>query len=1004
MQGGAMNRFMSANKRQPHRLSGGLIDRSQPLRARFDGKDVHGFAGDTLASALLASGIRLVGRSFKYHRPRGIMTAGPEEPNALVELRTGARREPNTRATTAELFEGLEASSQNRWPSLRFDALSLNSLLAPVLTAGFYYKTFMWPASFWERVYEPLIRRAAGLGRASGESDPDHYEQAFAFCDVLIVGSGPAGLAAARTAARSGARVILCEQDFVFGGRLLADDREIGRTPGHIWAQGVIDELRGMSNVQLMPRTCVFGVYDGGTYGAVERVSDHLPEPLPYQARQRLWRIVAKRSVLAGGAIERPIVFAGNDRPGVMMASAVRSYINRFAVTPGRRIALFTNNDDGWHTAQVLRARGIEIAAVIDTRPDLPASLTGACAGARVIKGGQVTATSGTHGLRAVTVTTREGAETIAADTLAISGGWNPDVSLTCHHGARPVWNEDIAAFVAKNTPPGLTVAGAANGQMLLSACLSEGSEAGRAAAADAGFNVATAPALPVDDETSAITPMWHVSGWHVNGGKAFVDFQNDVTAADIALAAREGFRSVEHLKRYTTLGMATDQGKTSNVNGLAIMAVLTGESIPATGTTSYRPPHSPVAIGAIAGHHRGAEFRPVRLTPSHQWAQEQNAVFVETGPWLRAQYFPRAGEPTWFETVQREVRTVRSAVGFCDVSTLGKIDVHGPDAGAFLDRLYINTFSNLPVGRARYGVMLREDGIAFDDGTTSRLADDRYFMTTTTANAGRVYQHMQFCHQVLWPDLDVQFISATDEWAQYSVAGPRSRETLQKLIDPPFSIANADFPYMGVAECTVCGGTPARLYRLSFSGELAYEIGVPTRYGEALARALMQAGEEFGIAPYGTEALGVMRIEKGHVAGNELDGRTTADDLGLGRMMSSKKDFIGRVMSSRPGLCNAQRPKLVGLRARDPAQRLYAGAHLLPIGAALTADNDEGVITSVAFSPSLNHWVGLALLARGPQRLGQTVMMVDFMRNAFHEVEVCSPAFVDPKGERLRV
>jgi methylglutamate dehydrogenase subunit C len=1003
MQGRAVSAKFSADKSQPYRLSGGLIDRSQPLRARFDGKDIGGFAGDTLASALLASGIRLVGRSFKYHRPRGIMSAGPEEPNALVELRTGAHREPNTRATIAELFEGLEASSQNRWPSLRYDLLSLNSLLAPMFTAGFYYKTFMWPASFWEQIYEPLIRRAAGLGHASGESDPDHYEQAFAFADVLIIGSGPAGLGAARTAARSGARIIFCEQDFAFGGRLLADNREIDGVPGHVWAQNVIDELRGMANVRLMPRTCVFGVYDGGTYGALERVSDHLPEPPPYQPRQRLWRIVAQRAVLAGGAIERPIVFAGNDRPGVMTASAVRSYVNRFAVMPGRRIAVITNNDDGWRTAKSLTDRGIELAAVMDARPDLPAHLPATCPGARVIAGAQVTATAGGRLLREITVSRREGSETIAVDTLAMSGGWNPDVGLTCHHGARPVWNEDIAAFVPNTPPPGLTVAGAANGKMLLSACLAEGAQAGAMAATDTGFAAPASVSPPVDNETCAITPMWHVSGWHVNGSKAFVDFQNDVTAADIALAAREGFRSVEHLKRYTTLGMATDQGKTSNVGGLAIMAVLTGETIPATGTTSYRPPHVPVAIGAFAGRHRGAEFRPPRLTPSHQWAQEQNAVFVETGPWLRAQYFPRPGEAGWFETVQREVRTVRSGVGFCDVSTLGKIDVHGPDAGGFLDRLYINTFSNLPVGRARYGVMLREDGIAFDDGTTSRLAEDRYFMTTTTANAGRVFQHMQFCHQVLWPEFDVQFVSATDEWAQYSLAGPRSREVLRKLIDRPFSIANADFPYMAVAECTVCGGTPARIYRLSFSGELAYEIGVPARSGDALARALVHAGEEFGIAPYGTEALGVMRIEKGHVAGNEIDGRTTADDLGLGRMMSTKKDFIGRVMSTRPGLRDAARPKLVGLRARDPQRRLHAGAHLLPKGAPQTAENDQGVITSVAFSPSLNQWIGLALLVRGPERIGETMMMVDFMRNAFSEVEVGAPIFVDPKGERLR-
>lgn len=990
---------------EPYRLGGGLIDRSQPLRARFDGKDITGFVGDTLASALLANGARVVGRSFKYHRPRGIVTAGPEEPNALVELRTGARREPNTRATVTELFDGLEAASQNRWPSLRFDLLSLNSLLAPFIPAGFYYKTFMWPPSFWERVYEPLIRRAAGLGRAAGAGDPDDYEQVFGFCDVLVIGSGPAGLAAAQVAGRAGARTILCEQDFVFGGRLLADAREIGGVPGHIWAQKVIDELRALGNVRLLPRTCVFGVYDGGTYGAVERVSDHLPEPPPHQPRQRLWRIVAKRAVLASGAIERPVVFAGNDRPGVMMASAVRSYVNRFAVAPGRKVALVTNNDDGWRTAKALVTHGVEVSAIIDTRSELPTDLSAALRQTRVITGAQVVATTGLHGLRAITVSKRQTALTIAADALAISGGFNPDIGLTCHHGARPFWNEDIAAFVAKSPPAGLSVAGAANGALLLGACLADGSEQGRAAAEDAGFTASVpAPPAPVDDESCAITPIWHMGLRHGNGGKAFVDPQNDVTANDIALAWREGFRSVEHLKRYTTLGMATDQGKTSNVNGIAMMAMLTGETIPATGTTRYRPPCNPVSIGALAGKHRGTEFRPIRYTPSHQWAREHNAIFVETGPWLRAQYFPRTGEADRLDTVRREVQTVRSAVGFCDVSTLGKIDVHGKDAGVFLDRLYINTFSNLPPGRARYGVMLREDGIVLDDGTTSRLADDRYFMTTTTANAERVFEHMQFCHQVLWPGLDVQFVLATDEWAQYSVAGPRSRDTLARLIDPPFSIANADFPYMGAAECTICSGAPARLYRLSFSGELAYEIGVPASYGDALARALMKAGQPFGIAPYGTEALGVMRIEKGHIAGNEIDGRTTADDLGLGRMMSTKKDFIGRVLAARPGLCDPKRPKLVGLRSRDPAHRLHAGAHLLPVGAAHVADNDQGVLTSVAFSPSVDRWIGLALLAHGPERLGETVMMVDFMHDAFHEAEVCTPVFVDPKGERLRV
>ncbi|MGA9320313.1 MAG: FAD-dependent oxidoreductase, partial [Xanthobacteraceae bacterium] len=768
--------------------------------------------------------------------------------------------------------------------------------------------------SFWERVYEPLIRSAAGMGRAAAEPDPDHYEQAFAFCDILIIGSGPAGLAAAQSAARSGARVIVCEQDFAIGGRLLSDDREVDGAPGHVWAQSIAAELRGQSNVRLMLRTCVFGIYDGHTFGALERVADHLSVPPPYQPRQRLWRIVAKRAILAGGAIERPLVFPGNDRPGVMMASAVRSYLNRYAVRPGERVVLFTNNDDGWRTAEALRKCGMEIAALVDSRPDVSDGLKAQCPDVRVITDARVTATKAAPLLREVAVTTRRGTERIAADTLSISGGWNPDIGLCCHHGSRPIWDDELGAFVPGQMPPGLTAVGAANGKLLLHQCLVEGAEAGRAAAAESGFTVSAPNPPMVDDETLAVGAFSHVGG-----GKAFVDFQNDVTADDIALSEREGFRSVEHLKRYTTLGMATDQGKLSNVNGLAIMAALTGQAIPAVGTTSYRPPQVPVAIGAIAGHHRGKYYRPARLTPSHQWAAEQKAVFVEAGAWLRAQYFARACERDWLDTVKREVATVRSAVGFCDVSTLGKIEVHGPDAGAFLDRLYINTFSTLPVGRARYGVMLREDGLVLDDGTTSRLAEERYFMTTTTANAGRVFQHMQFCHQVLWPQLDVQFVSATDEWAQYAVAGPQARQTLAKLIDPPFSIANADFPYMAVAELEVCGGIPARLYRFSFSGELAYEIGVPARYGEALAGALMQAGETFGITPYGTEALSVMRIEKGHVSGNEIDGRTTADDLGLGRLMSVKKDFIGRVMAGRPALIDPRRQKLVGLRPRDP-------------------------------------------------------------------------------------
>ena len=987
---------------QPFRLpSGGLIDRSQTLRFRFDGEAATGFAGDTLASALLAEGTRIVGRSFKYHRPRGILSAGSEEPNALVELRSGARREPNTKATPIELYEGLEARSQNHWPSLKFDVLAVNSLLSTIFVAGFYYKTFMWPASFWEKLYEPIIRRAASLGRGAGVGDPDRYEHAYAFCDVLVIGAGPAGLAAALVAARSGARVIVCNEDFCFGGRLLAERQEIGGSPGHVWARRIVDELTSLPDVRLVPRSTVFGVYDGGTYGAIERVADHLPTPLPYQPRQRLWKIVAKRAVLAAGAIERPIVFGGNDRPGIMLASAIRSYINRFAVVPGGRIAIFTNTDDGWHTALDLAKVGVEVPAVIDSRPAVSPHLAAQTSGAiRILTGSRVVATKGWNALRSVTVRTPAGTEDLEVDSLAMSGGWDPAVHLCCHHGGRPAWNDAIAAFVPGSLPQSLMVAGAANGTLTLAACISEGLRVGAEAAQAAGFTTKPIDVPKIEDEASGTAPLWYVAQ---SKGKAFVDLQNDVTADDVTFAEREGFRSVEHLKRYTTLGMATDQGKTANVNGLAIVASITGRSVAETGTTTFRPPYTPVAIGALAGPHRGTHFRPVRLTPSHAWAEEQNAVFVEAGLWLRAQYFPRPGERDWLETVNREVRNVRSAVGFCDVSTLGKIDVQGPDAGPFLDRLYVNHWSTLAVGRARYGVMLREDGFVMDDGTTSRLSDDRFLMTTTTANATKVLQHMEFCHQVLWPELDVQFVSVTEQWAQYSVAGPRARDVLAGVVDAPFDISNEGFPYLAAAELTALGGIAARLFRISFSGELAYELAVPARFGDALARTLMEVGARFGIAPYGTEALGVMRIEKGHVAGNEIDGRTTARDLGLAKLMSTRKDYIGRTMSNRSALLDVDRATLTGFKPANKNARLRAGAHFVPLDGPASADSDQGVMTSAAFSPTLGHWIGLGLLTRGRERIGGRVRAVDPVRNNDAEVEICAPCFVDPQGERLR-
>jgi methylglutamate dehydrogenase subunit C len=979
--------------------SGGLIDRTRPLSFRFDGKAYSGFEGDTLASALVANEVKLVGRSFKYHRPRGILSAGSEEPNALVTLRTGAKAEPNTRATTISLFDGLEAFSQNNWPNLQFDIMAVNQIASPLLVAGFYYKTFMWPAKFWEKLYEPIIRRAAGLGALSTEPDPDSYDSHHAFCDLLVIGGGAAGLIAALTAARAGLRVIIADEDGQLGGRLLAERHEIGGEKAHSWAANVVAELASLPQVIILSRTLVFGVYDGREYGAVERISDHLVHPLPGQVRQRLWKIIAKRSLLATGAIERPLVFGGNDRPGVMTASAVSTYVNRFAASPGKRAVVFTTSDSGWRTASDLLKAGIEIAAIVEARAEAPHFMADMrAAGIEVLTGAVVTDVYGKQ-VKAVDVRTQNGlTKRIACDLVAMAGGWNPSIGIGSHLGGRPVWSEAIHSFILDTAPSGMVAIGAAAGHFELREALADGVTEAVTIASDLGFTTST-PFIPkASDDPSNLSPMWHVGH---SKTKAFVDFQHDVTDKDIELSVREGFVSVEHLKRYTTLGMATDQGKTSQVNAHALLAAATGKTMAEAGTILSRPPYLPVAIGAFAGHHREANFKPERHTAGHAWAIEQGATFVDAGQWKRAQWFAKAGERDWLETVTREVSETRTGVGICDVSTLGKIDVHGKDAGILLDRLYINTFSTLAIGKARYGVMLREDGLVMDDGTTSRFAEDRFFLTTTTVNAAKVMQHIDYARQVLWPELDVQTTSVTEHWSTYAVAGPKSRTLLQEVL-PELDLSNEGFPFMAAREF-LWQGVPAKLLRVSFSGELAYEISVPATHGDRLVRTLFLAGKPYNVVPYGTEALGVMRIEKGHVAGNELNGQTTARDLGLDRMMSKKKDYIGRVMADRSGLTDPNRPTLVGVRPLDPTKRLYAGAHLLPSGAAATIANDQGHVSSVAFSPTLGYWIGLAFLKDGPKRHGQHLIAHDPVRSGDIEIEVCDPVFVDPEGVKVR-
>ncbi len=977
---------------QDMRIGDGLIDRSREVKFQWNERWLRGHPGDTLASALLANGVRLVGRSFKYHRPRGIFSAGPEEPNALVQLRKGALQEPNTRATTVELFDGLYATSQNHRGPLEWDLMATNDLLWPFLGAGFYYKTFMWPQAFWEKIYEPIIRASAGLGRLSGQPDGDVYDHGFLHCDLLVIGAGPAGLAAALAAGRAGLQVILADEDFLPGGRLNAETCEVDGQPGAVWAAAAAAELSDMDHVRVMSRTTIHGAFDHGVYGALERKTDHLPTS-DGKPRAVHWRVYAKRALLCAGATERSIAFGNNDRPGVMLAGAVRTYANRYGVAPGRKVAVFTNNDDGWNTARDLLAKGVEVSAVVDARADCTHEL----AGVRVDRGRRIIDTRGRKGLKGVIL---DHDIRIEADCLAVAGGWSPNVHLTCHQRGRPRWRDDIAGFVpGDDLPQGMSVAGAANGTLTLGAALRDGHQAAATLAADLGKSDALPPAPVADDESYRITPFWHVAD---SKPRAWVDLQNDVTVKDVRQSRAEGFRSVEHLKRYTTLGMATDQGKTANVLGLAILAEASGKTIPETGTTIFRPPYTPVPIGAFAGRARGKDFRPTRLTPSHRWAEENGADFVETGQWLRAQWFERPGEAGWRDSGDREVRMTRSGVGVCDVSTLGKIDIQGRDAAAFLNRVYSNPFLKLPVGKVRYGLMLREDGFVYDDGTCARLSETHFVMTTTTANAGLVFRELEFARQCLWPGMDVHLISTTDAWAQFSVAGPKSRTLIGRIVDD-LDVSNDGFPFMACTDCTVFGGTPARLFRISFSGELAYEIAVPTRYGDAMIRAFMEVGADLDVVPYGTEALGVMRVEKGHVAGAELNGQTTALMLGLDGMVSKKKDATGTVLSQRPGMVDADGLRLVGLHPVDKDRGLRAGAHLLTRGHPADMANDQGYMTSVAYSPELGHSIGLGLLKRGQDRHGEVVRVYDALRGEDYEARVVSPHHIDPEGSRQR-
>ncbi len=1001
---------------------GGLIDRAKPLGFRFDGTRYQGYAGDSLASALLANGVHLVGRSFKYHRPRGIFSAGAEEPNALVQLGAGARSDANMRATQVDLVDGLTAASQNCWPSLGFDLGAINNQLSRFLPAGFYYKTFMWPAALWMR-YEWVIRHAAGMGKVPDARDPDHYDKTYAHCDVLVAGAGPAGLAAALAASETGARVILAEQDGELGGALLGLDETIDGAPARDWVAAARAELEARESVTILTRTTVYGYFDHNFLGLLERVTDHLAEKPARLPRHRLWKLRAKQVVLATGAIERPLVFSDNDRPGIMLAGACQAYVNRYAVKPGSKAVVFTNNDGAYGAALDLAAAGIEIAAIVDLRPDPegPATERAEAAGLPVLAGHAIIGTRGDQRVDQVRIArisadgasivggAGEGAaQTIDCDLVAVSGGWSPTVHLFSQSRGKIRFDAELGCFLPGDAAQATHLAGACNGAFGLASCLQTGFEAGAQAAKAAGLKpgkrrrkIQKAPEASDDGFLPArwtwLVPSDRPLG---QGGKHFVDLQNDVTAADLKLALREGYRSVEHVKRYTTTGMGTDQGKTGNVNAIAIIAETQGRPIPEVGVTTFRPPYTAVTFGAFAGRDIEDLLDATRRTPIHAWHQRNGAVFEDVGQWKRPWYYPKASE-SMHDAVNREVKAVRSSLGVVDATTLGKIDIQGKDAAEFLNRMYTNAWSKLEVGKCRYGLMLGEDGMVMDDGVTARLGEHHYLMTTTTGNAAPVFGHLEEFLQTEWPELEVRLTSVTEQFATVSLAGPNARRLLAELTQDIELSANA-LPHMGLARGRVAG-IPARVFRVSFTGEMSFEINVRASYGLALWQAVMTAGEKYDITPYGTEAMHVLRAEKGFIiVGQETDGSVTPLDLGMDWILSKNKDFIGKRSLTRPDMLKPDRKQLVGLLTEDPAEVLPEGAQLVETVLAKPPMVMVGHVSSSYHSPNLERSFALAMIKGGRGKMGQRVF-APLQGGKTLACTITGPVFLDPEGERLR-